>query len=82
MCKECLDNCPEAVIGQAAINLDSRVWKSLEDSLPKLYCVDLAKAHVMLGILCEKKRFDSQLPNGRLHEKPLAKGGTGKENRD
>ncbi len=29
--------------------------------------------------LCEKKRYDSRLPNGRSHEKPLAKGGTGKE---
>ncbi len=34
------------IIGQATINLDSRVWRSLEDSLPKLYCVDLAEAHV------------------------------------
>jgi hypothetical protein len=39
-CKERLGNCQEAVIGQATINLDSGVWKSLEDSLPKLYCVD------------------------------------------
>ncbi len=29
--------------------------------------------------LCEKKRYDSQSPNGRLHKKPLANGGTGKE---
>jgi hypothetical protein len=36
-CQERLGNRPEAVIGQAAINLDSRVWKSLGDSLPKLY---------------------------------------------
>jgi hypothetical protein len=43
-CKECLRNCPEAVIGHATINLDSQVWKSLEDSLPNLYCVDLAQA--------------------------------------
>ena len=39
-CKERLANSPEAVLGQATINLDSGVWKSLEDSLPKLYCVD------------------------------------------
>ncbi len=45
-CKECLKNCPEAVLGQATINLDSQVWKSLEDSLPMLYCVDLAEAYV------------------------------------
>jgi hypothetical protein len=38
-CKCRLGNCPEAVIRQATINLYSRVWKSLEDSLPKLYCV-------------------------------------------
>ncbi len=30
---------PGAVIGQATINLYSQVWKSLEDSLPKLYCI-------------------------------------------
>jgi hypothetical protein len=29
--------------------------------------------------LCEKKRNNSWSPNGRLHEKPLAKGGMGKE---
>ena len=45
-CKECFGNPPEAVIRQATINLDSRVWKSLEDSLPKMYCADLAEAFV------------------------------------
>jgi hypothetical protein len=45
-CQEHLGNCPEADIRQATINLNSRVWKSLEDSLPKLYCIDLAKAYV------------------------------------
>ncbi len=45
--KERLGNCPEAVVRQATINLDSQVWKSLEDSLPELYCVDLAEAYVM-----------------------------------
>jgi hypothetical protein len=41
-CKEHLGNHPETVIGQATINLDSQVWKSLDYSLPELYCVDLA----------------------------------------
>jgi hypothetical protein len=45
-CKERLENCPEAVIGQATINLYSRAWKFLEDSFPELYCVDLAQAYV------------------------------------
>ncbi len=43
-CKEHSGNCPEAVVRQATFNLNSRVWKTLEDSLPKLYCVDLAEA--------------------------------------
>jgi hypothetical protein len=46
-CKEHLGNCPEAVVRQATIKLDSQVWKSLEDSLPKLYCADLAEAYLM-----------------------------------
>jgi hypothetical protein len=46
-CKECLRSCPEAVVRQATINLDSQVWKSLGDSLPELYCIDLAYAYVM-----------------------------------
>ncbi len=45
-CKEHCGNPPEAVIGQATSNLDSRVWKSLEDSLSKLYCADLVEAYV------------------------------------
>ncbi len=45
-CKERLRSHPEAVIRQATINLYSRVWKSLGDSFPKLYCVDLAEACV------------------------------------
>ncbi len=45
-CKEHLRSCPEAVVRQATINLYSRVWKSLGDSFPKLYCVDLAEAYV------------------------------------
>jgi hypothetical protein len=59
-CKERLGNHPEAVIRQATINLYSRVWKSLGDSLPELYCLDLAEAYVTqesvsLRILCEEK---------------------------
>ncbi len=84
-CKELLGNCPEAVIGQTIINLDSQVWKSFEDSLPKLYCIDLAEAYVMQEsassrIVCEKKRYVLLLPNRHLHEKPLMKGRNGKEN--
>jgi hypothetical protein len=47
ICKEHCGHPAKAVIGQATINLDSQVWTSLEYSLPKLYCVDLAEAHVM-----------------------------------
>ncbi len=46
-CKERLRSCPEAVVRQATSNLDSQVWKSLWDSFPELYCVDLAEAYVM-----------------------------------
>ncbi len=46
-CKERLANSPEAVLGQSTINLNSQVWKSLEDSLPELYCIDLVEAYVM-----------------------------------
>jgi hypothetical protein len=84
-CEEHLANCPEAVVRQATINLYSQVWKFLGDSLPTLYCIDLAEAYAMqesvsLRISCEKKRYDLQSPNRCLHEKPSAKGGTGKEN--
>jgi hypothetical protein len=84
-CKERLANSPEAVLGQATINLNSQVWKSLEDSLPELYCIDLVEAYVMQEsassrILCEKKRYDLHSPNRHLHQKPLAKGRKGKEN--
>jgi hypothetical protein len=66
-CQEHLGNCPEAVIRQETISLYSQVWKTLVDSLPKLYCVDLAEAYVMqesvsLRILCEKKRFVCDCP--------------------
>jgi hypothetical protein len=83
-CKDCLGSFPEAVLGQATINLFPQVEKSLDDSLPELYCVDLVETYVTREsassrILCEKKRYDLQLPNGQLHKKPLAKGGNGKE---
>jgi hypothetical protein len=70
MCKERLGNCPEAAVRQATINLESQVWKSLEDSLPKLYCVGLAEAYVLQEsvssrMLCEKKWYDLQSPNRR-----------------
>ncbi len=60
--KERLGNC-----WQATINLDLWARKSLEDYLPKLYCVDLVEAYVMQEsahsmILCEKKTFDLQSP--------------------
>jgi hypothetical protein len=35
-CEERFGSCPEAVVRQATINLDSQVWKSLRDSLPEL----------------------------------------------
>jgi hypothetical protein len=61
-CEDRLRSCPEAVVRQATINLDSQVWKSLGDSFPKLYCVNLAEAYVteemsVEGILREKKRY-------------------------
>jgi hypothetical protein len=45
-CEERLGSRPETVVRQATINLDSGLWKSLGDSLPELYCVDLAEAYV------------------------------------
>jgi hypothetical protein len=83
-CKEPLGNCPEAVIGQATINFYSQVWKSLKDSLPELYCVNLAEAYdtqesASSRILCEIKRYNLHLPNGRSDQKPLAKGGYGEK---
>jgi hypothetical protein len=82
-CKEHLRSCPEAVVKQATINLYSQVWKSLGESFPKLYCIDLAEAYVTQESVSlriyVRRNYDLQLPNGRLHEKPLTKGGTGKE---
>jgi hypothetical protein len=45
-CKERLGNHPVAVVRQATISFYSRIWKSLGDSLPELYCIDLAEAYV------------------------------------
>jgi hypothetical protein len=42
-CKEHFGNPTGAVKRQATINPDSQIWKSLEDSLPKMYCADLAE---------------------------------------
>ncbi len=74
------------ILRQATINFYLWFRKFLGDSLPELYCVDLAEAYatqesVSSKILSEKKRYDLRAPNGCLHEKPLAKCGTGKENR-
>ncbi len=62
-CKEHLRSRPEAVCRQATINLYLQVWKSLGDSFPELYCVDLAEAYVMqenvsLENLREEKKYD------------------------
>jgi hypothetical protein len=59
-CKEHFGNSPQAVIRQAAINLDSRVWKSLEDSLPEMYCADIAEAYVTheSTLMCKIERCD------------------------
>jgi hypothetical protein len=78
-CKD-LGSCPEAVVRQATINLDSQLWKSLGDSLSELYCIDLAEAYVTgesvsLRILREKKRYDLRSPNKSSHEIPSAKEG-------
>ncbi len=66
-CEERLGSCPEAVVRQATINLDSQLWKSLGDSLPELYCVDLAEAYVMqenvsLRIYVRRRGMICELP--------------------
>jgi hypothetical protein len=48
-CKEHFGKLMGAVKRQATINPDSQIWKTLEDSMLKMYCVDLAEAYVMLG---------------------------------
>jgi hypothetical protein len=66
-CKEHCGNPPEAVIGQATINLDSQVWKTHED-------------YLSTRLMC-KHRYDARSPNGHLHQKPPAKSGNGKRTR-
>jgi hypothetical protein len=70
--KECFGNPQGAGIRQTKINLDAWIWKSLEDSLPKMYCVDLAEAYVMQEStslrLVWKERYDPRLFNGSLHQ--------------
>ncbi len=83
-CEEQFENPPEAIVRQATINIDSQVWKSLEDSLPEIYCVDLTEAYVMQEstssrLMCKKERYDTQLPNKPLHQKPSTKRGNGKQ---
>jgi hypothetical protein len=81
-CKEHLRSYPEAVVRQATINHYLQDRKSLGDSLPELYCVDLAEAmsHKKMSVrkFCVRRK-GMICPTGHLHEKPLAKGGTGKE---
>jgi hypothetical protein len=59
----------------------SRVWKSLGDSVPELYCVAwLGLGHAIkcqFKDFCEKEGMNCVQSNGRLHIKPLAKGGKG-----
>jgi hypothetical protein len=79
-CEECLGSHPEAGNNQPFSTTLEIPWGFLAQA----YCVDLAEAYVTqenvsLRILHEKKRYDLQLPNGHSHEKPSAKGGTGKE---
>jgi hypothetical protein len=69
-CEEHLANCPEAVLGQGTINLDSQVWKSFGDSLPKLYCVDLAEAYVTQES-ASSRSFVSKKGMIRVHPKDV-----------
>ncbi len=48
-CGKCFGNFMGAVKRQASINPDSQIWKYFEDSLPKMYCVELAEAYVTQG---------------------------------
>jgi hypothetical protein len=48
-CKQRFGNRRGDVKRQATINPDSRIWKSLEDSLPEMYCADLAEAYNTQG---------------------------------
>ncbi len=66
-CKERQRSRPEAVVRQATINFYSQFWKSLGDSFPKLYCIDLAEAYVTqdsvsLRIYVRKKGMTRDCP--------------------
>jgi hypothetical protein len=69
-CKEHFGNPREAVKRQATINPDSQIWKSLEDSLSKIYCVDLAEAYVMPGEYklkaCVEKMLRAEAKEGHV----------------
>jgi hypothetical protein len=67
-CKEHLGSHPEAVVRQATISLDSQVWKSLGDSLPELYCIDLVEAYVTQG--CVSLRFCVRR-KGMIGDRPM-----------
>jgi hypothetical protein len=60
-CKEHLENCPDAVIGQATINLDSQVWESLEDSLPKLSLYQGDGYLIYQVFTCQKQLFTKKI---------------------
>ncbi len=82
-CKEHLQSHPAAVVRQATINLIHEL------EIPSGF-LSRAVLRLLSGGLChgrkcqfedlgEKKRYDLQLPNGRLHKKSLEKGRTGTE---
>jgi hypothetical protein len=60
----------------------SWVWKSLGDSIPKLYCVAwLGLGHArkcQFEDFCEKERYELCSVQRTLHQKPSAKGRKGK----
>ncbi len=57
-CKERLRSCPEVVVRQATINLYLRVWKSLGDSFPKLYCIALLSRGLCHMRKCQFGNFE------------------------
>ncbi len=82
-CKKCLWSHPEAVSArQATINLDSQLWNSFGDSLPELYCIDLAEAYVMQenvslrNIAWEEKVLPTDVPMRNLRQKAEWETGT------
>ncbi len=54
----------ECVKRQASINPDSQIWTSLQDSLPKTHCLDLADSYVTQGEykleVCVKKMLRAE----------------------